>query len=121
MSGYPQSSKGTVVSVGANPELLSLRAQVLQSAGYQVFSTTVPQKADFRMGTGDCGVLLLCYSVSVDWRKRLIENFRARCPKGRIVAITNLPLTETPKDVDELVYGIEGPEVLIDALERKVA
>ena len=90
---------------------------MLQSAGYEVFTTTVPQKADFRMGIGNCNVLLLCYSVSDGWRKRLIENFRANCPNGRIIAITNSPITETPREVDQLVYGIEGPEALMVAIE----
>jgi hypothetical protein len=37
------------------------------------------------------------------------------------VAITNHRVVETPKEVDALVYGVEGPEILIDALRGKAA
>jgi hypothetical protein len=66
-------------------------------------------------------VLLLCYSVSDAFRKQLVREFRKRCPDGRIVAITNSPVLETPKEVDDLVYGVEGPEVLLDVIKRNEA
>jgi DNA-binding response OmpR family regulator len=111
----------SVISVGTLPELLSLRAAVLQGAGYGVLTTVDPQEAASRIRSGNCGVLLLCYSVSDEWRKQLIEDFRDKCPKGRIVAITNRPIAETPKEVDHLVYGVEGAEALIDAVRGNSA
>ena len=117
MNDNPEERKLSVISVGTLPDLLSLRAAVLHSAGYTVFTTTSPEEAQAKMGKGDCGVLLLCYSVSDEWRKPLIQQFREHCPEGRIIAITNRPVTETPKEVDELVYGIEGPEILLDAVQ----
>lgn len=121
MSGHLQVNKAAVISVGTLPELLSLRAAVLKSAGYAVFTTTDPQKAASRIGKADCGVLLLCYSVSDEWRTQLVQRFRELCPEGRVVGITNRPVVETPKEADELVYGIEGPEILIDAVRGKAA
>jgi CheY-like chemotaxis protein len=109
-----------VLSVGILPELLSLRAAVLQSAGYSVV-TVPPQEAAARVRKGDCGVLLLCYSVSDPFRKQLVREFRKRCPHGRIIAITNSPVLETPNEVDDLVYGVEGPEVLLDVIKRNEA
>jgi DNA-binding response OmpR family regulator len=114
-------SGNTVVSVGTIPELLSLRAAILQSAGYAVFTTTVPQEAIQEIRSGHCGVLLLCYSVSEESRQELIREFRERCASGRIIAITNRPVAETPKQVDELVYGVEGPEILLQAVNGKAA
>ncbi|HJT70150.1 MAG TPA: hypothetical protein VJ731_08125 [Terriglobales bacterium] len=111
----------SIVSVGTIPELLSLRAAILQSAGYAVFTTTEAQQAIDEIRAGHCGVLLLCYSVPDESRQELIREFRKRCSSGRIVAITNRPVTETPKQVDELVYGIEGPEILIQAVNGKAA
>jgi hypothetical protein len=121
MSGHPQPSKRTVISVGKIPRLLSLREKVLQLAGFEVFSTTVPLQVHFKMAIGCCDVLLLCYSVSDDWQKRLIAQFRTACPHGRIIAITAGPVSENPKDVDELVYRLKGPEALMDAVAGKVA
>lgn len=50
-----------------------------------------------------------------------MQQFREHCPEGRIIAITNRPVAETPKEEDELVYGVEGPEILIDAIRGKAA
>jgi DNA-binding response OmpR family regulator len=119
LSQNSQNRPRTIISVGELPELLSLRAAVLKSAGYVVFTTTDPQEAASRIGKADCGVLLLCYSISDEWRKQLVGRFRELCPEGRVVAITNRPVAETPKEVDELVYGVEGPEILIDAVRGK--
>ncbi len=110
-----------VISVGTIPELLSLRQAVLESAGFEVFSTIKPLEAATRIRAADWAILLLCYSVSEEWRHALVKDFRAHCPDGGIVAVTNRPITQLAKDVDELVYGIEGPENLIDAVRRKAA
>jgi hypothetical protein len=64
---------------------------------------------------------LLCYSISDEWQKSLISHFRERCPEGRIVAISNMPFARTPDEADEHVYGIEGPEALINAIGGKAA
>jgi len=42
----------------------------------------------------------------------------ANCPGGRIVAITN-EQTETPEFADTFVYGVEGPEALIEAIRQR--
>lgn len=117
----PGTSKCTVISVGTLPEVVSLREAVLKSVGYHVFSTANPEEALSRIRTGHCGVLLLCYSVRDLWRSQLVREFREKCPHGRIVAITNSKIDEVPKEVDELVFGIEGAEALIDAVRGKAA
>jgi hypothetical protein len=66
-------------------------------------------------------VLLLCYSVRDLWRGKLVREFREKCPHGRIVAITNSKMDEVPKEADELVFGIEGAEALIDAIQGNAA
>jgi CheY-like chemotaxis protein len=117
----PETSKFTVISVGTLPEVVSLREAVLKSVGYNVFSTASPEEALSRIRINGCGVLLLCYSVRDLWRSQLVREFRERCPHGRIVAITNSKIDEVPKEVDELVFGIEGAEALIDAVRGKAA
>jgi CheY-like chemotaxis protein len=111
----------SVLSVGTIPELLSLRAALLQSVGYTVFTASSPQEALAKLRSGGCGVLLLCYSVDDPWREKLIQVFREIRPEGRIVGISNHPVTQFPQDVNEVVLGIEGPEALIDAVKRNAA
>src|SRR5581483_3427134 len=99
-----------VLSVGSFDDLLWTRSQVLQSAGYQVISTSDPEEADARIVDAECGVLLICYSVREEWRQHLIDAFRKHCPRGRVVAITNVPFSHPPVEADEFIYGVEGPE-----------
>jgi len=46
-----------------------------------------------------------------------ISYFRETTARKRIVAITNQPL-EKPDFADSFVYGLEGPEVLIDTIRN---
>ena len=66
-------------------------------------------------------VMLLCYSVRKQWRTTLVHKFRDTCRDGRIVAITDQPLMQIPNDVDQVVYGIDGPDALMRALRGKAA
>ncbi|HZR64683.1 MAG TPA: hypothetical protein VFA85_06000 [Terriglobales bacterium] len=111
----------SVISVGELPRLLFLRAAILESAGYRVFSTTHVQEALLFVNNTDCGTLLLCYSLPPDGSRELIDEFRKRCPDGRVVVIGNTPFSETPSNVDGLIYGVEGPEALLRAVEGKAA
>ena len=107
-----------VISVGANAELLWLRNAVLQNAGFEVLTSSNETEALSFIKRGHCGVLLVCYSLSFPVRERLAKAFRQHCPENRIVAITNEPL-EKPDFADGFVYGVEGPEVLIDTIRKE--
>ena len=105
----------TVISVGANPELVWLRNFVLQSAGFNVVSTIDSHDARARLERGECGVLLVCYSLERLVRQSLAEALRRFCPGSRMVVITNERL-EQLEFADSFVYGVEGPEALIEAV-----
>jgi DNA-binding NarL/FixJ family response regulator len=121
VSENQHSDKAIVVSVGTLRDLLRLREEILRSAGYKVLTIVRPEEALPHILSGACGVLLLCYSVPDDLRRELIRAFRERCPQGHVVGITNYPVVQLAKGMDELVYGIEGPEALIQAIERASA
>jgi CheY-like chemotaxis protein len=104
-----------VVAVGNNRELLLLRDAVLRSAGFDVFTTENESEALARVSRGDCGVLLVCYSTPLPIKRHLAVAYRKQCPEGRIIAVANQAV-ETLEVADSLVYGIEGPEGLIDAI-----
>jgi CheY-like chemotaxis protein len=107
-----------VISVGKEPELLQLRHAVLESAGFTVHTTSQEEEALEKMRHGNFGILLLCYTLRADVRKRLAENARKFCPKSRVVLITNTAMENQPVFADTMVYGIEGPEALIQALRN---
>lgn len=104
-----------VVSIGADAELLWLRHAVLQAAGFEVLTTENEADALASIGRGECGILLVCYSLSRAVRRRLAKVFRMHCPHGKILAITNTQL-DKPDFADNFVYGVEGPEVLIESI-----
>jgi DNA-binding NtrC family response regulator len=111
----------TVVSVGEDPQLLSLRDAVLRSAGMRVLTASDYDKALSFIEGDTPAVLLLCYSLPIDVRRRLADAFRERCPDGRIIAITNMPQARPPIDADAFIYGIEGAEALIKAVDDQLA
>jgi hypothetical protein len=113
-------NSNVVISVGKNRELLLLRDAVLKSAGFDVFTTDNESEALARVSRGDCGVLLVCYSTPLPIKRQVAVAFRKHCPQGRIIAVANEPV-EKLEVADSLVFGIEGPEVLIDALRGKAA
>src|SRR5215469_16887871 len=102
-----------VVSVGSGSKLLWLRHAVLESAGFDVFSTQVESEALARIRRGDCTVVILGHSLSSSVRKNLAQATRQSCPRARIIEITNRK-TEKPEFADTFVYGLDGPEVLIE-------
>ena len=105
-----------VLSLGTDAELLWLRDAVLRYEGFDVDTTLDLKEALDRIKQRDCGVLLLCYSLPLLARKRLAETFRVNCPNGRIVTITNEK--SEPEFSDVFVYGVDGPETLIEAIRK---
>ena len=105
-----------MLSLGTDPEILWLRDAVLRSAGFEVLTTLDFKEGLLILERGYCDVMLLCYSLPLLARKRLAETFRAKCPQGRIVTLTNE--REEPEFTDVVVYGMEGPEALIEAIRK---
>ncbi|HZQ23485.1 MAG TPA: hypothetical protein VFA89_11880 [Terriglobales bacterium] len=105
-----------VISVGADQELLRLREWVLTTAGFDVFSTTAPgaARSEFRKRPGS--VLLVCHSLAADDAEQLARDFRRTQRHARVIVITNEKLPAKPSYADAFVYGIEGPEALINAI-----
>lgn len=105
-----------VLSIGSDPELLLLRQAVLKSAGFDVQTISNAGEALEKVRAGFCGILLVCYSFDVETRKELADTFRSQCPNGRIVSISDRR-PDIPYFGDVLVYGLEGPEALIEAIK----
>jgi DNA-binding response OmpR family regulator len=108
----------TVLSIGLDPELLKLRQAVLEYAGFRVHIAHNEAEAVREIQKGDCGVLLICYSLDVEVRRRVTEMFRTKCPNGRVVSISNSE-PDKPFFGDVIIYGLEGPEALIEAVRGK--
>jgi hypothetical protein len=103
------------------PRLLSLRAAILTAAGYKVFSTKKPSEAILKIQKGRCGVLLLCHSIGSDWCERLVQTFHECCPGGRVIAMSKQPVPTLARNVDAIVYSLDGPEALLEAVNKLAA
>ncbi len=113
-------SKHAVLSVGADDELISLRHEVLRSAGLNVFSTMDAGEAYVHIQPANCGVMLLCYSLEEQIRERLAKRFRECCPKGRIISISNKYRENAVFHGDVVFDALEGAEALIDVVRKEL-
>lgn len=75
-----------VLSLSAETELLAQRESVLRGAGYQVLSTISEAEVRFEIQMGQCGVLLLCYTMHEVIHRDLAEIFIRNC-RGTIVFV----------------------------------
>lgn len=70
-------SLALVLNVGHDPVLLNTRASVLRAAGYLVESASTLQQTIRQFRSGDFDVVVLCHSVDLEERTRLISLIRA--------------------------------------------
>lgn len=105
-----------VISIGSIPELLALREAVLQKAGFEVISRVHTAVARLEFPKGKYDVLLLCHSLARSELEQLMREFHESSPEGRVVVITNERLGFQVGESTRVVFGIDGPETLIEAL-----
>jgi hypothetical protein len=74
----------TVLSFSADKDLLERRESALRAVGYDVLSTTSETCVRFEIQMGQCGVLLLCYTVHEKIHGDLAELFETYCETGVI-------------------------------------
>jgi hypothetical protein len=108
----------TVISTGNDAELLWLRNAVLRYAGFNVLTSEGETQALKLIEQEVAGILLLGHTLSADERKHLADAFRTHSPTGRILCIENKQAAGTPDFADSIVYGLEGPEALINAIRN---
>lgn len=89
---------------------------MLQKAGLEVISTDDASRALSEFQSGSCDVVVLCHSLTDTVLEQLGREFRESCPEGRIVIITNEELRFSIAENTKVVYGIDGPETLVEAI-----
>ena len=65
-------------------------------------------------------MLLMCDSLAKEVRRKLAEPVRSFCPGAQIVLIANEHM-EKPQFAGTFVYGVEGPEALIEAVRGSMS
>ncbi len=93
MNKHPTAiDENTVLSLSADSELLARREAALRSVGYQVLSLLSEVHVRFEIEMGQCGVLLLCYTIHQSIHSDLAQLFTQSCPAG-IIAFVMHPRT----------------------------
>jgi len=112
-----------VLSVGLDPQLLTTRNLVLQSAGYTVVSAYSTKEAVDRFRGDDFDLVLLCQTVPVNEKDHLTLWIRASGSRIPVVSVSgrlcqdDVPAGVTVgSDPTALLWGIR--EVLINAANR---
>ena len=103
----------TILSVGREPELLSLRSLVLRSAGFRVLEATDPGLAAQVAGGREVDMVLFCHSISGAECQQVMASVE---PKDVLFAFVvnsayqKVPLgaTGVPNTGEEFVKGIEA-------------
>lgn len=102
----------TVVSYSRDKSLLAAREVALLNGGYKVFSTMSEGSVRFEIQMGQCGVLLLCYTIPDPILHDLSELFSKHC-KGGIIAFVMHPLRrEESRHSDLCLLDSELPQSL---------
>ena len=91
----PDVSENTVLPLSAESELLARREAALRSVGYRVLSMMSEVHVRFEIEMGQCGVLLLCYTIHQSIHSDLAQLFTQRCQSG-VIAFVMHPKTREP-------------------------
>jgi CheY-like chemotaxis protein len=104
-----------VLILGANRELLLLRAAVLRAAGSEVDVTESKQQTLELLRDRNYDAMVICCSISGDSAPEYVTLFRERNPQECVAYIGEHPWHRpTTIQADTLVSGTEGPDALIE-------
>ena len=103
-----------VLCVGQQGQLLAIRDTVLRSEGYRVIEAYTADDALRIFASTDVDVVVICHSLPVSSRKRLVLAMKEMRPLTPVVALHEAYnyITEADQSVDQLA----GPEVLLEAV-----
>ncbi len=107
-----------VLMLGQDDELTSYRVHAMEGAGLEVIHPSSRKEALAAIAQGRYDVAVLSYTVASDTAHEFAELIRQNCPKCPLVAITESPWEDSKLEPDETVVGKEGPEALIEAVQR---
>ena len=109
---------GTVISFSYEKTLLDGRESALRSAGYNVFSTSSESCVRFEIQMGQCGILLLCYTIRDAVHHDLSCLFAQHCPEGVIAFVMHPVYQEKSQHAHICLLDSELPNKLKLAKER---
>jgi hypothetical protein len=106
-----------VIQIGRDRELLRLRAKVIGSAGYTVYSMTPDETtAEIRKARG-ARVWLFCHTLEFYELALLAVAIRSSWPEDKLLRLNGLnDMGQAPGLFDELLEPVQGVDDLIRAV-----
>ena len=105
-----------VLSCSPNLDLAMLRAAVLRTAECDVLCPVSQGDAIRIMQEERFDVLLICYDYSEEAGEEICDAFKKSNPGGRIIALRKSHREAACDDVQDSVFTLDGPAVLIRAV-----
>ena len=103
-----------VLCVGQQRQLLAVRNTVLRMEGYHVTEAYSADDALRVFASTDIDIVVICHSIPVQSRRRLVLAMKESRPLTPVVALHEAYdyISEADRSVDQL----GGPELLLDAI-----
>ena len=111
---------GNILIYCRDPQLLQTRGQVLQRAGYQVWTASNLSELVELTSQPKMDVMLLCHTLSKDECGRALAVTHARWPKMQTIALVAGVSGCPPAVADAVLYATDGPVKLIQAVREHV-
>ncbi len=112
--------RGFVISVGSQPNLLSLRNRVLTAHGYIVVPARNTEEAFDLFQSGVFDITIICHSIARREREELIARIKAA---DRFAPVLSLDMADFAERglADDTVTNLDGAETLLSHLDTLVA
>ena len=92
-----------ILAIGREPALLEYRSQILRRAGHIVESELSLERAIQRYKCGEFDLVLLCHTIPVQERDRLISSIQAVGSLTLVVAVAP-PGSQAPFAADDVTF-----------------
>lgn len=102
-----------LLSIGADPSVLATRSDVLKRAGYLVSTASSETSACQIMREGGFDLVVVCHSLTVADRRKVIEAAQESHRKPKIIAIHR---EERDAAADASVHSLDGPDRLLEVI-----
>jgi DNA-binding response OmpR family regulator len=107
-------SRYHLLSVGADPSILSTRTDVLKRAGFNVTATTSERDAQRTLSEENFDLIVICHSLPLSDRRKLMQAVRESKYLPKIVVINRSPEPEPAADAS--IHSLDGPDRLLECI-----
>ncbi len=102
-----------LLSVGAQPEILRLRNEVLRHAGYHVHAETSVYEAMHWFLRSDFDLAILCHTIPEAEKVKFLTAVKRAAPSTPVIIVRG---SEAGTQADASVHCLDGPDALLNCV-----